>query len=691
MRSLLLAASLVLPLLAGCLAPPGPATIVGPQVVPQEVPEGAGIEQVAGGVAFDWGERELPFRASFQLPANVTIVRLVAEPPAERVVSVGMSNAETGRRRCNNPTVEDFSHLVTGRKTCSYLAAIDPPGATWNLVVSGTGRAEVRVELLNRPLDGLAAKLDLSQLSMPVHALQPTQTLFVPSFDGTRLRVEVTLPEGPGPWPAIIESSPYHDDGVRSQPASFAYFVKDWASRGYAVVVADVRGFGDSGGCVEVWGPNEQRDQAFLVEWTAQQPWSDGNVGFYGQSYVGTTPVEAAVHAPPHLKAIVTVAPVIRNYDDWHYGGVPNGESFGSPFYYMVSEDAVIGQVVDGLPPSVHIPNLPPPRGDPAQAANNIGNGLCNPADLARPNDPRALYDAYYRERDLGAMAANVKAAVLYTQGFEDANVKGAMIPAWFNAIQAPKLGLFGHWLHQHPPRMDQEVLFLGWMDQHVKGKPLGFEHLPQVDVLVDRATHRTADSWPTHGSGEAVLWPGFADGTLGPEPRDGAAALWLSGAGVAAPLGPATLALHGTLEEPVALAGTGQFRLAGRLTGAANGYLAAHLYDLPPGVTDPARGRLVTWGQVNLAHNADHTQYTPRSATERIATDLPLRPTEHIFPAGHGIALVLAGVPADLDAGAGGVGGATFTYEGGKEGTRLVLPTRPLSEYRPIPFTATP
>src|SRR5262249_42230529 len=161
-------------------------------------------------------------------------------------------------------------------------------------------------------------------LSKPTMKLKPTEKLSVPSFDGTPLYVEVTRPEAEGKYPVVIWSSPYEEPShAAGEPSAWAYFVHDWAMRGYAIVRADWRGYGDSGGCVEVWGPNEQKDQAFLVDWAAKQPWSDGNVGFYGQSYVATTPVEAAVQAPAALKAIIAVAPVINSYYDWHFGGVP--------------------------------------------------------------------------------------------------------------------------------------------------------------------------------------------------------------------------------------------------------------------------------------------------------------------------------------------------------------------------------
>ncbi|HUR63833.1 MAG TPA: CocE/NonD family hydrolase [Candidatus Thermoplasmatota archaeon] len=691
MRALLLLTALVVPLLAGCLQSPAPTQQIPPVALGSvAIPQGAVAEAVAGGVALVWKSAALPFASKVTLPQHATMVRLVADPGAAGSVNVGMSSAESGRRRCNNPTVTDFDHAILGPKSCSYLTAIDPAGAAWNVAASGAGAtrvANVRVEFLALPVDGLAARLDLSQLSQPTHKLQATTTQFVPSFDGTRLRVEVTLPEGAGPWPTLLESSPYHDDGKRADPASYAYFVKDWAARGYAVAVADVRGFGDSGGCVEVWGRNEQKDQAFLVEWAAQQPWSDGNVGFYGQSYVATTPVEAAVQAPPHLRAIIAVAPVVRNYDDWHFGGVPNGENLLSPVGYAVLTDATVEGAQAGQPPAAR---------DPGQMLNNLGNGPCDPADLARPNDPRALFDAYYVERDFAARAKDIKAAVLFTHGFEDANVKAQMIPDWFNAIAAPKLGLFGHWLHQHPPRMDQEVLFLGWMDQYVKGKPLGFERLPKADVLVDPQTHRETDSWPTAGTAPLTRYLDLAGGKLADAPATGQATVVLDSSDGAAPLaalGATALEFSGPIPQPFALSGNAILHVLGTLDGAANGYLAA---DLIERATDG--NHLITWGQVNLAHNADHTAYAPIPPGQVVSTELPLRPTEHVFAAGSILVLRLHGVAATTDptdpyaiVDPYGIAGAQFTFLGGDNGVKLVMPTLPLDAFKPIPVTATP
>ena len=57
------------------------------------------------------------------------------------------------------------------------------------------------------------------------------------------------------------------------------------------------------------------------VEWAAAQPWSNGNVGMYGASYVGATQWLAATSRPPHLKAIAPTVTASNYHDGWTYQG----------------------------------------------------------------------------------------------------------------------------------------------------------------------------------------------------------------------------------------------------------------------------------------------------------------------------------------------------------------------------------
>ncbi len=663
MRTLLAAFLLLAPALAGCIAvePVDPAATLTPNAIAMTVPDGATLIRETDRAILEWANVSFPFTTTVTIPEGATLVRGIGIVDADLPVSVSMRNADTGRRRCNTDVVDAWNLPVRGVSTCSGIAAIDPPGAKWDVSASarGPGLGIVRVEFGTMPLDGLVGTLDLTQLSMPTFDLEPTRYLKVPSFDGTPLHVEVTLPVGEGPWPTVIAASPYNGQYDRGQtPAMWTYFTQDWAKRGYAIVNVDVRGFGESGGCVEVWGTNEQLDQEFIVNWVAEQTWSDGAAGFYGQSYVATTPVAAAVRAPEALKAIIAVAPVMDAYYDWHYGGVPNGENAASPVAYQMLVD---------VPPG-------PMTTDPAKLVANNAKGACDPTLVARSSDPRAIYDAFYEERNFSKGAADVKAAVLYTQGFEDSNVKSAMIPNWFNAITAPKLGLFGHWVHQHPTRADEEILFLGWMDQFVKGRNLGLGNVSHAEVVVDADTMRTTPAWPPVDATITELAMNFQTGTLGGEAGESAGF-------VLDPTGELDQKLVLTLDvaEDFGAAGTMTVNVVGTLMGAENAYLTAELYD---------GADLITYGMFNVAHRNGHHRYDPVTATERLTFAIPFLPTEHIFRAGDTMRVVLrATQPADHGLTLPGEAGL-FTFSGE---TVLAIPTIDMGEYMPVAATATP
>ena len=669
---------LLAPLLAGCLAQDelqgAAATLDAATVV---APAGATVEAIAGGARIAWASVELPFTESFTLPEGTTMVRLTAEAGAGDALGVALRNAESGRRRCQTPAVAAWDAPILGRKSCVALTAVDDLPAEWSVSVTGAaGTAKlVTLDLLSGPVEGPAARLDLAQLSKPTLAMLDTEAVKVESFDGTMLHVEVTRPDAAGKVPAVIVSSPYNDATRKAGLRPSDDLIKDWGPRGYALVVADVRGYGASEGCVEVWSENEQMDQVALVEWVAAQEWSDGNVGFYGQSYVATTPVAAAVHAPEALKAIIAVAPVINAYDDWHFGGVPNGEDALSPVGYQQIGGGLESAPVGSTSPEDYAAFVQ----DVPAAAGRVDNGFCDPALVARANDPRALYDAFYEERNFSARAKDVKAAVLYTQGFEDSNVKSAMITHWFNALDAPKLGLFGHWVHQHPPRADQETLFLAWMDQYVKGKPLGLETLAAAHVVTNQFTVREDDAWPPLDATEVRYYPDFAAGALGPAPTDGFQLLQLTPAPVPLPVpGKSTLvSLAGPVPARTHLAGAARVDVSAHMEAGENGYVAAYLYD---------GDALVTWGMFNLAHREGHDRHVSAKYGDMLAFSIPLLPTEHVFEPGSELRLELRGARVTDWALVKPTQPSELGLHGGADGTALVLPTVRAETATPAP-----
>lgn len=118
--------------------------------------------------------------------------------------------------------------------------------------------------------------------------------------DGTVLRADVYRPTSGGPWPVLLQRTPYGRRGpLAAMLDPFAV-----VTRGYMLVQQDTRGRFDSDG---VWLPfaNEVDDGHDTVRWAATLPGSNGVVGMFGGSYTGNTQWAAAVSAPPELRAIV--------------------------------------------------------------------------------------------------------------------------------------------------------------------------------------------------------------------------------------------------------------------------------------------------------------------------------------------------------------------------------------------------
>ena len=101
--------------------------------------------------------------------------------------------------------------------------------------------------------------------------------------DGVRLASRIWMPAGRGPWPVLLMRQPYG----RRIASTVTYAHPHWyASQGYAVVVQDVRGRGESGGHFSGFA-QEAADGATTLAWLRSQSWCNGRIGTYGFSYQG--------------------------------------------------------------------------------------------------------------------------------------------------------------------------------------------------------------------------------------------------------------------------------------------------------------------------------------------------------------------------------------------------------------------
>lgn len=150
-----------------------------------------------------------------------------------------------------------------------------------------------------------------------IHKLRELHDLRVPMRDGVELATDVYMPASGGPFPVLVQRTPYDRGSLIPATVISAVYL---AQRGFAVVLQDCRGRYDSDG---EWYPfiNEVNDGHDAIEWAAKQPWSDGKVGSIGASYLGLTQWQEAQGGSKHYIASVPFVAYSNTFHNWVYTG----------------------------------------------------------------------------------------------------------------------------------------------------------------------------------------------------------------------------------------------------------------------------------------------------------------------------------------------------------------------------------
>jgi uncharacterized protein len=136
-------------------------------------------------------------------------------------------------------------------------------------------------------------------------------TGYLRTRDGVSLHYSVLLPTRVGRFPVALIYSGYDTGSIggaaylRNNLTFSADLDRTLVEHGYAVMGLNARATGCSGGDhFTLLGPTYGEDGRDAIEFAAQQPWSDGNVGMYGWSWSGMSQLATASDRPPHLEAI---------------------------------------------------------------------------------------------------------------------------------------------------------------------------------------------------------------------------------------------------------------------------------------------------------------------------------------------------------------------------------------------------
>ena len=153
--------------------------------------------------------------------------------------------------------------------------------------------------------------------SRPEYRIKVEKNVPAKMRDGVTLYADVYRPDAEGRFPVILLRLPYGKE-MAGDFGDHEFF----PARGYVVIIQDGRGRFTSEG--EYYALiNEPQDGYDTVEWAASLPYSNGQVGTQGQSYLGATQYLLAPTRPPHLRCAFPVSAASDFHQSWvyHTGG----------------------------------------------------------------------------------------------------------------------------------------------------------------------------------------------------------------------------------------------------------------------------------------------------------------------------------------------------------------------------------
>jgi uncharacterized protein len=334
--------------------------------------------------------------------------------------------------------------------------------------------------------------LTLLALAGALYAADPKKEM-IPMRDGVRLSAMITLPEGPGPFPAILTRTPYAIPTARS----------NFVAAGYAVVQQNLRGLFESEGKWQMFA-TEVADGYDTVEWVAKQPWSNGKVGVLGGSGPGIAGYMALMSGAPHL-----YAGVIQNAHANSYPTV----TFPGGVYQSALVDSWMKARGAEIPP-----------------------------EFPRPIFRR--FDQDMLDQDIRAHPGNVKVPILHFSGWFDVFTQGTIDYFQLAQTRGSDKALGNQKLIIHPrghggrlpgdlqwdtemPAVDE--LSHRWFDYWLRDINTGVHRLPAVQYYALGDPHaagapanewRTGAAWPPiHTMERYYLQPGGGLSTAVPTP----------------------------------------------------------------------------------------------------------------------------------------------------------------------------
>ncbi len=324
------------------------------------------------------------------------------------------------------------------------------------------------------------------------------------------------------------------DRGRLLDPLFRDRWLGDVVKHGYIIVSVDRPGTGASfrsptPGSMETAASFQDE----IIDWIASQPWSDGNVGMYGDSQQAMVQFAAAAAGNSHLKAILPAASDIELYEAVEYPGGVFNTAFASLYGELVPLLDDLATPVDSDPDGVLLAE--------AMQERNSETGLSNASEMAKLYPFRDSTSAdginYWQIMDLYPFIERINqssTAVYMTVGWYDVFTADTFY--WYNNLNVPKRLTIRPTDHSavsaNQYDLDYGIEALRWFDYWLKGIDNGIMDEAPIHYYVQdepkKGTWQSSDQWPLEtqeptpyylGPGKSGTIASVNDGGLGKAP----------------------------------------------------------------------------------------------------------------------------------------------------------------------------
>jgi len=376
-------------------------------------------------------------------------------------------------------------------------------------------------------------------------AVEP-ETLMVPMRDGVRLATDIYKPEKlNGKLPVILTRTPYNKAGTKKHGEYFS-------QHGYIFIAQDTRGRYASEGKWH-WMSDDGPDGVDCAKWIISQPWSDGQIGMMGTSYVGGTQHAMAIAKAPGLATVIPVDAV----SNCGVQSVRNAGAFEMRFWNWImlnggrgstaSQDpgtaAVLKEMADNR--FHYLENLPLRPGlTPLKLSPEYEDWLVQAMR-------HGANDRFWQQNNIIDHAADYKDMPVYlVGGWYDswAGNTTANFRALTPVLKSDVYLIMGPWIHGQQAKSahgqvdfgtdaaiaDELAWRTGWYDHVMKGAPSPFAKKVRYFTMGTGDDHKTpeghlfhggswhdSDTWPPAGTTHTAFYLG-ADGALSTEKQSG-------------------------------------------------------------------------------------------------------------------------------------------------------------------------